>query len=123
MDDCGATTVYSGEAGLIQSGSASLPPCCLPGHFADLSQAHGGCTVGDGGQKYDVCAKPALLPCQGRDAEACSAMDPFTWCCNLEVYHCVCGLYATADQIRQFCSSQPKGGIKCDECKAAPQCQ
>ena len=55
-DQCGKTTVYTGS--LIQSGSEASTPCCLPGHFADLTQAHGACSAGDGGEAYDVCIEP-----------------------------------------------------------------
>ena len=66
---------------------------------------------------------PALLPCDGRDGEACALVDLGTWCCNLEVHHCVCAQYGTADELRQICSALNNGGIDCEKCAAAPQCR
>jgi hypothetical protein len=78
----------------------------------------------DDGKLYAVntTIMPALHTCQSRNGETCPLHDPSTWCCNLEVHHCVCAQWGTADEIRGICSGLPNGGIDCEECKTAPQC-
>ena len=61
-------------------------------------------------------------PCQASDGEVCVSVLPSSWCCNLEVHHCVCNAEGTADMIRKICSAYPNDGINCETCKAAPSC-
>ena len=89
--------------------------------------SHDGATVFVGsfdGNLYavDKAAAP-LRDCTGVVPEACPLNDPSTWCCNLEVLHCVCQMRGTVDEIRQLCGSMPNDGINCKECKAAPRCR
>ena len=70
----------------------------------------------------DTVYTPEPITCVGRGRAACTPY-PSTWCCNLAVYNCVCQLYATLDEIRNYCSGEKNGGINCEECKAAPQCR
>jgi hypothetical protein len=51
-DNCGLSGVKFNDLQLTQSGLN--PPCCLPGHFVNISNPEGECLEVDG-EKYDVC--------------------------------------------------------------------
>lgn len=66
---------------------------------------------------------PGPRSCVGRDNAHCSPGDPGTWCCNLEVYHCVCAQYGTYQEISFYCNHARNSGIDCKTCPASPRCK
>ena len=66
---------------------------------------------------------PGPRSCVGRDNAHCSPVDPGTWCCNLEVYDCVCDQYGTYQEISYYCNHTRNYGIDCRSCPESPRCK
>ena len=49
--------------------------------------------------------------------------DMTTWCCNLEVFGCICDQYGTYAQISFYCNHTKNRGINCSNCLTSPQCK
>jgi hypothetical protein len=57
QDNCGGNTVQFSELQLTQS--SIQRPCCLPGHFVNISDPTGECLEVEG-EKYDVCDRNSM---------------------------------------------------------------
>ena len=133
VDQCGNSTVYTKL--IAQTPNEDAPPCCLPGYFKDPTQAHGACVPGQDGQVFDICGSsppppgppppspPSPPACAGREQAFCSPADPSTWCCNLEVFDCVCYQDGTYVEISFYCNTTKNRGINCVNCPTSPQCK
>ena len=66
---------------------------------------------------------PGPPACAGRDQAFCNKTDPSTWCCNLEVFDCVCAQDGTYDEISFYCNASTHRGINCANCPTSPQCK
>ena len=127
---CGNSTVFTTQVAVTSN--AGSPPCCLPGYSQHPANVHGACAPANDGAVSDLCGiKPAPPPpgppppCAGRYRDFCSAnvSASSTWCCNLDVFGCVCDQYGTFAQISFLCKSVGNGGIDCANCATArPQC-
>jgi len=58
QDNCGGSNVQFSDLQLTQS--TLDRPCCLPGHFVNVSEPTGECLEVDG-EKYDVCERTVLV--------------------------------------------------------------
>jgi len=70
FDQCGPTTVHTE---VVQTPNAFLPPCCLPGFFADPARPHGACAADQDGRVFSLCPAGA----GGAGASAGSHAGPF----------------------------------------------
>ena len=64
-------------------GSSAPGSCTEP---IDMTNIH---NLGHGATTVPRGIAPALHACQASDGEVCSLTDPSTWCCNLDLHHCV----------------------------------
>ena len=65
FDQCGPTTVYTE---VVQTPNAFLPPCCLPGYFANPAKPHGACVPDRDGRVFSLCPTGAGGAAAGSNA-------------------------------------------------------
>ena len=89
---------------------STMPASCLPSPASSTTSL-----------ATTTTPPPSALPSCPPQVHPCS--DLSSWCCNLEVFRCVCVQDATQQTIESMCAATPNHGIDCDSCPSSPRCK